>query len=103
MEMLLTVEQVATRLQVDPETVRVRLRRGAMRGVKAGKLWRVPESALTEAPGKGADAWRDAAERLAPIYAASIAKGSDLTAFATADGDVYDYDTQGREGAEIGA
>ncbi len=48
MEMLLTVEQAATRLQVQPETIRTRLRRGNLRGVKAGKLWRVPETALLE-------------------------------------------------------
>lgn len=48
MEMLLTVEQAARRLQVQPETIRTRLRRGQLRGVKSGKLWRVPETALLE-------------------------------------------------------
>lgn len=104
MEMLLTVEQAATRLQVDPETIRVRLRRGAMRGVKAGKLWRVPESALTEANSKNVpDVWREAAERLSGLYATSIAENGELTAFATADAEIYDYPAKEGEGAQIGA
>ncbi len=104
MEMLLTVEQAATRLQVGPETIRVRLRRGLLRGVKSGKLWRVPESALIESHSNlERDQWREAAERLTPIYAASIAEGGELTAFATADGEVYDYDAQGPEGELIAA
>ena len=48
MEMLLTVEQAATRLQLHPETVRRQLKRGEMRGIKRGRVWRVPESALGE-------------------------------------------------------
>ncbi len=103
MEMLLTVEQAATRLQVDPETIRVRLRRGSLRGLKAGKLWRVPESALLETQAKAErDEWQEAAERLSPLYAASIEENGELTAFATADGDIYEYDTQQREGALVG-
>ncbi len=47
-EMFLTVEQVAERLQLHPETVRRQLLRGALRGVKRGRVWRVPESALRE-------------------------------------------------------
>jgi excisionase family DNA binding protein len=103
MEMLLTVEQAATRLQVDPETIRVRLRRGSLRGLKAGKLWRVPESALMEgSPKTERDEWASAAERLRPLYAASIEANGELTAFATADSDVYDY-AQERAGALVGA
>lgn len=48
MELLLTVEQTAQRLQLHPDTVRRQLVRGALRGVKRGKVWRIPESALTE-------------------------------------------------------
>jgi excisionase family DNA binding protein len=48
MEQLLTVEQAATRLHVHPKTVRRHLQTGTLRGVKRGRLWRVPESALTE-------------------------------------------------------
>ena len=49
MEMLLTIEQAATRLQLHPETVRRQIKRGLMRGIKRGRVWRVPESALEEA------------------------------------------------------
>lgn len=49
MEMLLTVEQAAQRLQLAPFTIREQLKRGQLRGLKRGKVWRIPESALTEA------------------------------------------------------
>ncbi len=49
MEMLLTIEQAAARLQLHPETVRRQIKRGLMRAVKRGRVWRVPESALEEA------------------------------------------------------
>lgn len=48
MEMLLTVEQAASRLHLRPDTVRDHLARGVLRGIKRGRQWRVPESALTE-------------------------------------------------------
>ena len=48
MEMLLTVEQAAERLQLAPFTVREQLKRGKLRGIKRGRVWRVPESALFE-------------------------------------------------------
>ena len=48
MEMLLTVEQVAEQLQLNPETIRRQLKTGVLRGVKRGRQWRVPESALLE-------------------------------------------------------
>ena len=47
-EMFLTVEQTAARLQLSPLTVQRQLKRGALRGVKRGGVWRVPESALNE-------------------------------------------------------
>ena len=54
MEMLLTVEQAAERLQLAPFTVREHLKRGKLRGIKRGRVWRVPESALFESsPRKG--------------------------------------------------
>ncbi len=54
MEMLLTVDQAAERLQLSPLTVQRQLKRGVLRGIKRGRQWRVPESALTEvAPGRG--------------------------------------------------
>ncbi len=48
MEMLLTIEQAAMRLQLHRDTVRKQLKRGQLRGVKRGRVWRVPESALQE-------------------------------------------------------
>ena len=48
MEMLLTIEQTAARLQLHPETVRRQLVRGTLRGIRRGRVWRVPESALIE-------------------------------------------------------
>ena len=56
MEMLLTVEQVAQRLQLHPETIRRQLNSGVLRGIKRGRTWRVPESALTEPAPKSATA-----------------------------------------------
>lgn len=50
-ETLLTVEQAAERLQVGTFTVREQLRNGRLRGIKRGRLWRVPESALLESSG----------------------------------------------------
>lgn len=48
MELLLTIEQTAQRLQLHPETIRRHLVRGTLRGIRRGRSWRVPESALTE-------------------------------------------------------
>lgn len=49
-ERLLTVDQVAERLQVNPETVRRWLRRGELEGVDLGHKagYRVTEAALRE-------------------------------------------------------
>jgi excisionase family DNA binding protein len=45
-EEFLTVAEVAARLKVDPETVRVWLRSGRLRGTRLSRAagWRVPES-----------------------------------------------------------
>ncbi len=48
MELLLTVEQAAERLQIRPNTVRQHLSRGLLRGIKRGRQWRIPVSALME-------------------------------------------------------
>ncbi len=91
MELLLTVEQAATRLQVDPETIRRRLRRGSLRGVKSGqRLWRVPESALIEDGQDALTRWAQAAQAMAPVYAESLASGGQLTAITTAPGAFYE-------------
>jgi acetyl-CoA synthetase len=47
-EPLLTIAEVAEKLRVTTKTVRQWLQRGQMRGIKAGKLWRIPESAIDE-------------------------------------------------------
>ena len=46
MDALLTVEDVADRLQVHPQTVRMWIRRGCLKGVRAGRLLRVSPAAL---------------------------------------------------------
>lgn len=45
---LFTPEEVAERLNVQSRTVRDWLRSGKMRGVKAGRLWRIEETAFKE-------------------------------------------------------
>lgn len=42
------MEQAARQLQVAPYTLRDWLKTGRVRGVKIGRLWRVPRSALEE-------------------------------------------------------
>lgn len=78
MEMLLTVEQTAERLNLHPVTVREHLARGILRGIKRGRQWRVPESALSES--RPIDSkWEQAANASAPLYAHSLATGGELT------------------------
>ena len=43
---LLTIDMAAEYLHCTPETVRRMLRRGELRGVKLGRLWRVPREVL---------------------------------------------------------
>jgi excisionase family DNA binding protein len=45
-EKLLTPNQVADRVQVAPLTVMGWLRQGKLKGVKAGRFWRIRESDL---------------------------------------------------------
>ena len=47
-EKLLTVDQVAERLQLRPNTIRIYLREGRLPALKAGRVWRVRESDLLE-------------------------------------------------------
>jgi excisionase family DNA binding protein len=47
-EKLLTVDQVAERLQLRPNTIRIYLRDGRLPALKAGRVWRVRESDLLE-------------------------------------------------------
>jgi excisionase family DNA binding protein len=48
MSQVLTVEEVAAQLKVNAKTVYRMLRKGKLCGVKAGRLWRVPEKAFEE-------------------------------------------------------
>jgi excisionase family DNA binding protein len=89
MEMLLTVEQVATRLNLHPVTVREHLSRGILRGIKRGRQWRVPESALVESRPIGSK-WEQAGNAGAALYAESLATGGDLTAISDAEGGFYE-------------
>lgn len=50
---VLTTEQAADALQVDCKTVRSMIRRGELRGIRCGRLLRVPKSALIEFCGGG--------------------------------------------------
>jgi excisionase family DNA binding protein len=42
----LTIPEAAARLKVKPKTVREWLRTGQMKGLKAGRLWRITEDDL---------------------------------------------------------
>lgn len=46
MEKIYTVKEVAVYLGLKPETVRVMLREGRIKGIKVSRDWRVTESAL---------------------------------------------------------
>jgi excisionase family DNA binding protein len=46
MEKLLTPEDAAERLAVSPKTIRDWLRMGKLKGVRAGRLWRIREEDL---------------------------------------------------------
>lgn len=89
-DVLLTVEQAAERLQMNPESVRRQLRRGELRGIKRGNRFRIPESALEESTpaAKAPRRWQQDAERLRDAYARSLANGDELTDFTTAPGDL---------------
>lgn len=52
-ERLYTVEEAAEHLGVSMVTVGRWLRSGNLRGVKVGRAWRVPESALDEVAQRG--------------------------------------------------
>lgn len=52
MEMLLTVEQAAQRLQLSRPTLRRLLASGELRGARVGRQWRVPETAIAELTAK---------------------------------------------------
>jgi excisionase family DNA binding protein len=43
---IFTVDQVAEQLQVKPDTIRIYLRRGDLRGFRLGREWRIREEDL---------------------------------------------------------
>lgn len=47
-EMFLTVEQAAERLQLSPVTIRRQIKSGVLKGVRRGRVYRIPESALSQ-------------------------------------------------------
>jgi excisionase family DNA binding protein len=47
-EPLLTVEEVARYLRLEPETVRAMARRGELPALKVGRVWRFSKSSLKE-------------------------------------------------------
>lgn len=47
-EMFLTVEQAAERLQLSPVTIRRQIKSGVLPGVRRGRVYRIPESALSQ-------------------------------------------------------
>ena len=47
-EKLLTPDQVAERLQMSKLTIMDYLRKGKLKGIKFGRLWRIREEALEE-------------------------------------------------------
>ncbi|MBI5582880.1 MAG: helix-turn-helix domain-containing protein [Deltaproteobacteria bacterium] len=58
MEKLMTPEEAARLLAVSPRTVKDWLRRGDLKGVKAGNLWRIRESDLERFLGEDEDRTR---------------------------------------------
>ncbi len=52
-EKLHTVQEAAELLSIAPKTLLDWLRAGKVRGVKLGRSWRVPESAIEELAQKG--------------------------------------------------
>ena len=52
-EKFYTVEEAAEELKISARTLGDWLRAGKIRGVKVGRLWRVPESALDEVAQRG--------------------------------------------------
>ncbi len=90
MQDLLTILEAADRLKLNPETVRRQLRSGALRGIKRGRLWRVPESAIYEATPERSQAPEVTAQIiLSDLYSADdAARSAAIVALASAGADV---------------
>lgn len=102
MQSLLTTEQVAARLNVHEETVRRYVRSGELPAIRKGRLIRIAPDAVDKflSPDETASSWARAANRMAPVYAASIAQGGDLTISSTASGDYIPTAPETQGGAE---
>lgn len=48
MDNLLTPDEVAARLKLEPKTIREWLRTGRLKGIKVGRFWRIEESVLED-------------------------------------------------------
>ena len=46
LEKIYTVEEVAQIINIHPHTVRIWLKSGKLKGIKAGSVWRIKESQL---------------------------------------------------------
>src|SRR5688500_13892999 len=91
-EIYLTPEQVAERLQLSPITIRRQRKRAVLRGIKKGRVWRVPERAVSDNAAPKASAitrnrWQQDAARMAASYERAFARVDDLTAITAAPGD----------------
>ncbi len=90
MQALLTIGEAAERLKLNPETVRRQLRTGALRGIKRGRLWRVPADAIFEATPEKSKAPEVAAQIIMRgLYGDdATARSAAIVALASAGADV---------------
>ncbi len=79
MEMLLTPEQAAERLQLSTFSVRAHLREGKLRGIKRGRAWRIPESALLESSSARGEGVSPLSRALSMVKERDAAKGTKRT------------------------
>lgn len=88
MEKMLTVAEAAKALQVSLRTVYNLLESGALRSVRIGRAWRVPESALAEfvERGGGAPGHVFVLEKLLPDPFVNIPRAYGLTVHKTLEG-----------------
>ena len=66
----LTVSQIASRLQMSPQTVRTWIEEGMLRGIRVRKVWRVPRAdfeqlleSLESGPAAPAGGWEEKTPR----------------------------------------
>lgn len=68
-----TPETLGERWEVSAQSIRDRLQRGALRGFRWGKLWRIPSSEVERIE---AGEWQDREESSAIACAPSVASGA---------------------------